>query len=81
MPAHATSWGFGYPFLIVPCGGRASDYDFNDGWGDQPMDPTNPEVYDFIQKFLSEVASLFPDEWLHLVRASFTQSNVPLFPQ
>jgi len=66
MPAHATSWGFGYPFLIVPCNPRSSIYDFNDGWGDQPMDPTNPNVYQFIAKFLSEVAALFPDNWLHL---------------
>uniref|UniRef100_A0A6B2L2T5 Beta-hexosaminidase n=1 Tax=Arcella intermedia TaxID=1963864 RepID=A0A6B2L2T5_9EUKA len=66
MPAHATSWGFGYDFMTVKCYQRANDYDFNDGWGDDPMDPTNPEVYQFIQNFLTEMASLFPDNWFHL---------------
>lgn len=67
MPAHATSWGFGYPDLVVPCAGQADPYDFNDGWGDQPMDPTYPHIYDFIEMLLKEVSDLFPDNWLHLV--------------
>lgn len=67
MPAHSTAWGFGYPFMTVQCAKRQSPYDFNDPWGDQPMDPTNPKVYDFLEKFLEEVANLFPDNWIHLV--------------
>eukprot|EP01127_Copromyxa_protea_P002197 TRINITY_DN1208_c0_g1_i2.p1 TRINITY_DN1208_c0_g1~~TRINITY_DN1208_c0_g1_i2.p1 ORF type:complete len:421 (-),score=32.37 TRINITY_DN1208_c0_g1_i2:389-1651(-) len=66
MPAHATSWGLGYPFMIVPCGSQSNADDFNDSWGDQPMDPTNPQVYEFIEEFIAEVSSLFPDHWLHL---------------
>jgi hexosaminidase len=30
------------------------------------MDPTNPQVYDFITTFLTEMSTLFPDQWLHL---------------
>jgi len=30
------------------------------------MDPTNPQVYQFIENFLTEAATLFPDNWLHL---------------
>jgi len=30
------------------------------------MDPSNPMVYDFVQNFLQEVSTLFPDNWLHL---------------
>jgi len=66
MPAHATSWGFGYDFMTVKCYGRRDPYDFNDGWGDDPMDPSNPKVYQFIEDFLTEAASVFPDDWLHL---------------
>jgi len=66
MPAHASSWGFGYDFMTLKCYTRRDPYDFNDGWGDDPMNPINPMVYDFVQNFLSEVATLFPDNWLHL---------------
>jgi len=66
MPAHATSWGFAYEYMIVNCYKRSGPFDFNDGWGDCPMDPTNPEVYTFVQNFLKEVTSVFPDNWLHL---------------
>jgi hexosaminidase len=66
MPAHSSSWGFGYDFMTIKCYSRRDDYDFNDGWGNNPMDPINPAVYVFIQNFLSEVATIFPDQWLHL---------------
>jgi len=66
MSAHATSWGFGYDFMTIKCYSRRDMYDFNDGWGDDPMDPTNPKVYQFIQDFLTEAATVFPDDWLHL---------------
>jgi len=66
MPAHASSWGFGYDFMTIKCFSRRDPYDFNDGWGDNPMDPTNPAVYDFVQNFLTEAVTLFPDHWLHL---------------
>lgn len=73
MPAHSTSWGFGYPFLTVTCIERQDPYDFNDYWGNQPMDPTNPLVYNFLEAFLKEVTALFPDEWLHLVRVKISK--------
>jgi len=66
MPAHATSWGFAYEYLIIPCFKRSNDYDFNDLWADCPMDPTNSQVYTFLQNFLMEVSTTFPDKWLHL---------------
>jgi hypothetical protein len=37
MPAHATSWGFYYPYLIVDCIKRENIYDFGDGYGDVPI--------------------------------------------
>jgi hexosaminidase len=66
MPAHATSWGFAYEYMIINCFKRSNDFDFGDGWGDCPMDPTNTAVYTFIQNFLTEAATVFPDNWLHL---------------
>jgi len=79
MPSHATSWGWGYPFMTAPCYDRQNPYDFNDLWGDNPMDPTNPDVYTFIQNFLMEVATVFPDNWLHLGgdEVSFHCWNIP----
>lgn len=31
-----------------------------------PIDPTNEQSYTFMQKLLSEVVSVFPDEYVHL---------------
>jgi len=66
MPAHATSWGFYYEYLTINCFQRSNIFDFGDLWGDDPMDPTNPAVYTFVQNFLMEVSTVFPDNWLHL---------------
>lgn len=30
------------------------------------MDPTNDETYIFMQKLLSEIVNVFPDEYVHL---------------
>ncbi len=31
-----------------------------------PMDPTRNSTFDFLQKLFSEIASVFPDHYVHL---------------
>ncbi len=64
MPGHATAWLVGHPELAsVP-----RDYEIERKWGifDPAMDPTKDSTYDFLEKFLTEMAGLFPDPYLHI---------------
>jgi len=60
MPGHAASWGKGDPSLTVRC--PAYEHNINN----IPLDPTQPHTYQVLEGFLSEMASLFPDNTLHL---------------
>ena len=64
MPGHATSWFVGYPSLASAPG----PYKIERTWGimDPAFDPTNEEVYKFLDDFLGEMASLFPDAYMHI---------------
>ncbi len=64
MPGHATSWFVGYPELASGPG----PYQIERHWGvfDPAMDPTREEVYQFLDKFIGEMAALFPDEYFHI---------------
>ncbi|KAJ8682972.1 hypothetical protein QAD02_018764 [Eretmocerus hayati] len=61
-PGHTISWGQSHPELLTPCYG--SDGHPSGKYG--PMDPTRPAVLSFVRAVLSEVATIFPDEHLHL---------------
>lgn len=64
MPAHATSWFVGYPQLASGPG----SYTVAGNWGvlDPAMDPTREETYKFLDKFIGEMAKLFPDAFFHI---------------
>jgi len=64
MPCHATSWLVGYPEL----GSAPGPYQIVKKWGifDGAMDPTRPETYQFLDKFLGEMTALFPDAYFHI---------------
>jgi hexosaminidase len=64
IPGHATSWLVGHPELASAPG----PYGIERGRGifDPVLDPTNPEVYEILEKFLGEMAALFPDAYLHI---------------
>ncbi len=64
MPGHSTSWFVGYPELASAPG----PYSIERRWGvfDPAMDPTNEAVYKFLDKFIGEMAALFPDEYFHI---------------
>ncbi len=74
MPGHSTSWFLGYPELA----GAAGPYQIRAPFGahDQPsitanipskaMDPTRQSTYKFLDKFVGEMAGIFPDPYFHI---------------
>ena len=62
MPGHSRSMYVGYPELASGTG----PYKMEPGAPDAEMDPTREETYKFIDKFLEEMATLFPDEYFHI---------------
>jgi hexosaminidase len=64
MPGHSTAWFVGYPELASAPG----PYQIERKWGifDPAMDPTEEETYRFLDKFIGEMAGLFPDKYFHI---------------
>jgi hexosaminidase len=64
MPGHSTAWFVGYPELASGPG----PYEIERQWGvfDPAMDPTREETYKFLDKFIAEMAGLFPDQFFHI---------------
>lgn len=58
-PGHTRSWGVSHPEILTACGGV-----FDGKFG--PIDPTKEVAYEFMQKLLTEVVEVFPDEYIHL---------------
>jgi hexosaminidase len=63
MPGHSRSWMAGYPELASVPGsyraGRIAD-------ADTVMDATRDGTYKFLDKFVGEMAALFPDAYFHI---------------
>jgi hexosaminidase len=64
MPGHSTSWFVGYPEISSGSGPYVIDRNF--GISIPVFDPTREEVYTFIDKFIGEMAPLFPDAYWHV---------------
>ena len=64
MPGHSTAWFVGYPELASAPG----PYQIERKWGifDPAMDPTEEQTYRFLDKFIGEMAELFPDRYFHI---------------
>lgn len=60
MPGHSRSWVVGYPELAS----APSPYTLESG--DPIMDPTHESTYKFLEKFIGEMAKLFPDAYFHI---------------
>ena len=60
MPGHSRSWVIGYPELASGPG----PFTLEDG--DPIIDPTREETYKFLEKFIAEMAKLFPDAYFHI---------------
>lgn len=58
-PGHTVSWGVSHPEILTACEGDLKGY-----YG--PIDPTNEQVYAFLEKFFREIVQVFPDKYLHL---------------
>lgn len=64
MPGHSISWFVGYPELASGPG----PYQIERTWGihNPAMDPTRESTYKFLDKFVDEMAGLFPDRYFHV---------------
>jgi hexosaminidase len=64
MPCHTTSWFVGYPDLASGKGPYAIETE----WGvfDPAMDPTRESTFEFIDKFIGEMTTIFPDAYFHV---------------
>lgn len=80
MPGHATAWFVGYPELASSPG--PYEIERRTGISEPSFDPTREEVYAFIDRFVGEMASLFPDECYHFggdeVRPKRWQENAAI---
>ena len=64
MPGHSTAWLIAYPELASDRAPESIRREF--GVSDFALDPTREETYQFIQRFLGEMAGLFPDPYVHI---------------
>ena len=62
VPGHSRSWFVGYPELASGPG----PYALEGGGIDPIMDPTQESTYKFLDKFVAEMAKLFPDSYFHI---------------
>lgn len=62
MPGHSRSLFAGYPEMASGPG----PYAIEPGGADAVMDPTREATYKFIDKFIEEMAKLFPDDYFHI---------------
>jgi hexosaminidase len=64
MPGHSVSWLVGYPEISsTPGPFRVAEH-----WGilDPTMDPSKEKTYEFLNEFIDEMASIFPDRYFHI---------------
>ena len=64
MPGHTTSWFVGYPELAS----KPGPYHVEHGTGvfNPALNPILDSTYDFLDVFLGEMSTLFPDEYIHI---------------
>ena len=64
MPCHTTAWFVGYPDLASGKG----PYKIETHWGvfDPAMDPSQESTFEFIDKFIGEMTTIFPDAYFHV---------------
>ncbi|HEV2463292.1 MAG TPA: family 20 glycosylhydrolase, partial [Acidobacteriaceae bacterium] len=64
IPGHAQSWFVGYPDLASAPGSYQIEHQY--GVFDPVMDPTRESTYKFLDKFVGEMADIFPDPYMHI---------------
>jgi hexosaminidase len=78
IPGHSTAWFVGHPELATAPG----PYQIERRYGifDPSMDPTREETYKFLDRFLGEMAALFPDAYMHIGGDEVTGKHWRLSP-
>jgi hexosaminidase len=69
IPGHALSWMVGYPELASGTGpDYGGPYQIERQYGifDPVMDPTRDSTYKFLDRFVGEMAEIFPDPYMHV---------------
>ncbi|HEV7844261.1 MAG TPA: family 20 glycosylhydrolase, partial [Pyrinomonadaceae bacterium] len=79
IPGHSTAWFVSHPELASAPGPYQIERKY--GVFDPAMDPTREEVYKFLDKFLGEMAALFPDAYMHIGGDEVTGKHWRLNPQ
>lgn len=64
IPGHTTAWFAAYPELASAPG----PYSIERHWGifKPTIDPSREQTYEFLDRFLGEMAALFPDPYFHI---------------
>lgn len=64
MPSHSTAWFVGYPELSS----KDTIYTVERSWGvkDPGMNPASEYTYAFLDTFIAEMTTLFPDPYFHI---------------
>ncbi|MEX9542561.1 family 20 glycosylhydrolase, partial [Escherichia coli] len=64
FPGHASAIAVAYPELISAAG----PYQMQRHWGVHPplLNPTQESVYQFTDALIGELATIFPDEYIHI---------------
>jgi hexosaminidase len=65
IPGHATSWIVGYPDLASE---KHAAYELETNYGvfNPTLNPRKEETYEFLKAFFTEMATLFPDTYVHI---------------
>jgi hexosaminidase len=66
IPGHSRSWFLGYPELSSGTGPYTIEGGGPGPYIDPIMDPTQESTYKFLDKFIAEMAALFPDAYFHI---------------
>jgi hexosaminidase len=69
IPGHSQSWFVGYPELASGSGPNyGGPYQVERTYGvfDPVIDPTRASTYKFLDRFLGEMAEIFPDAYMHI---------------
>jgi hexosaminidase len=64
MPGHSTAWLMAYPELAS--GSTPNEIRREFGVSNYAIDPTREATYTFIDRFLTEMAAIFPDDYVHI---------------
>ena len=78
LPGHSAPWFVGYPELASGPGPHELETNFG---GEAIVDPTQESTYEFLDVFFGEMATLFPDAYMHIGGMRLRQRNGMKMPR